>query len=131
MIVMPKHPDLLITLTTGKQDRGTRATLALSWGCAALAMGQKVSIFFTMDGTVWASQGSAKGVKVDGFEPLKDYLNQFIELDGEILVCAPCSKYYCSVESSEGRGTLIQEAQLTGLATIVSKMGNNTKTITF
>ena len=128
---MSKHPDLLITLTTGKQDRGTRATLALSWGCTSLAMGQKVSIFFTMDGTVWASKGATKGVKVDGFEPLKEYLEQFIELGGEILVCAPCSEYYCSVDSSTGRGTLIEEAELTGLATIVSTIGTNTKTITF
>ncbi|NQU86865.1 MAG: DsrE family protein [Mariniphaga sp.] len=128
---MAKNPDLLITLTTGKQDRGTRATLALSWGCAALAMSQEVSIFFTMDGTLWASKGSTKGVKVAGFEPLKDYFEQFIELGGEILVCAPCSEYYCSVESITGRGTLIEEAELTGLATIVSSMGDNTKTITF
>ena len=44
-----EYPDTLITLTTGKQDRGTRATLAFSWGCAALAMGKKVSIYLTME----------------------------------------------------------------------------------
>lgn len=128
---MSNHPDLLITLTTGKQDRGTRATLALSWGCAALAMGQTVSIFFTMDGTVWASNRATKGVSVGGFETLEEYITQFVDLGGEILVCAPCSEYYCSVESAELRGNLIKEAKLTGLATIVSIMGPNTKTITF
>jgi len=128
---MVDQPNILIALTTGKQDRGTRATLALAWGCAALAMGQKVTLYLTMDGTVWAMKGAAKGVEVGGFEPLEDYLDQFLVLGGELLVCAPCSEYYCSFDKILQKGTLIDEAQLTGLATVVSKMGNNTKTITF
>ena len=128
---MTDTPDTLITLTTGKQDRGTRATLAFAWGCAALAMGKKVTLYLTMDGTVWATKGATKGVTVGGFEPLKDYLEQFIALDGEILVCAPCSEYYCSTGNLLAKGSLLDEAQLTGLATIVAKMGKNTNSITF
>jgi len=121
----------MITLTTGKQDRGTRATLALSWGCAALAMGQNVALFLTMDGTVWASKGSAKEVTVAGFEPLEDYFDQFLELGGELLVCAPCTEYYCSFDRDAIGGALRSESELAGLATIVSKIGDTTKTITF
>ena len=128
---MNSKTDIMITLTTGKQDRGTRATLALSWGCAALAMGQNVSLFLTMDGTVWASKGSAKEVAVAGFEPLEEYFEQFTELGGELLVCAPCTEYYCSVDTNNIGGVLRTEAELTGLATIVSKIGDTTKTITF
>lgn len=126
-----KQPNVLITLTTGKQDRGTRATLALCWGCTALAMGQDVNIFFTMDGTIWASKGSTKGVEVAGFEPLKNYFEQFIDLGGKFFVCAPCSEYYCSVESTTEKGNLIAECELAGMATIVSQVGPATKTITF
>ena len=57
---MRNEPDELIILTTGKQDRGTRATLAFSWGRAALAMGQEVTMYLTMDGTVWAMRGSVR-----------------------------------------------------------------------
>ena len=128
---MKNKTDIMITLTTGKQDRGTRATLALSWGCAALAMGQNVSLFLTMDGTVWASKGSAKEVIVAGFEPLEDYFDQFAELGGELLVCAPCTEYYCSLDRNNIAGKLRSESELTGLATIVSKIGDTTKTITF
>lgn len=128
---MKSDINMMITLTTGKQDRGTRATLALSWGCAALAMGQKVSLFLTMDGTVWASKGSGKDVSVAGFEPLEEYFEQFTELGGELLVCAPCTEYYCSVDKDKLDGVLRSEAELTGLATIVSKIGDLTKTITF
>ena len=128
---MNSKPDTLIALTTGKQDRGTRATLAFAWGCAALAMGQKVTLFLTMDGTVWGMKGAMKDVVVGGFEPLDDYLEQFLALDGELLVCAPCTEYYCSFDREQIESTIIEDAELTGLATIVSKMGEETKTVTF
>lgn len=124
-------PDVVITLTTGKQDRGTRATLAFAWGCTALAMGQRVTLFLTMDGTVWAAKGATKGVEVGGFEPLQDYVEQFLDLGGELLVCAPCSEYYCAFERGSIPETFIKEAELTGLATVVSRIGANTNAITF
>ncbi len=127
---MSEHPDILITLTNGKSDRGTRATLAFAWGCAALAMGQKVVIYLTMDGTIWAARGAMKGIEIGGFDPLDEYLEQFIALGGKILVCAPCTEYYCAFDRESIVDTLIEEAEVTGLATIVSISGNNTKIIT-
>lgn len=128
---MKDTPDVVITLTTGKQDRGTRATLAFSWGCAALAMGKEVTMYLTMEGTVWAAEGSAKGVEVGGFESLNSYIDQFFGLGGKLLVCAPCSEYYCSIEQSKIQSSMISNAQLTGLATVVSIIGDNTKMVTF
>ena len=126
-----ESPDAMIILTTGKQDRGTRATLAFSWGCTALAMGQEVTVFLTMEGTVWAISGAMKEVEVGGFEPLEDYLDQFLDLGGELLVCAPCSEYYCAFDRDSIATTFIQGAQLAGLATVVSRIEEKTKTITF
>lgn len=123
--------DAMIVLTSGKQDRGTRATLAFAWGCAALAMGQDVSVYLTMEGTVWAVKGADLKVEVGGFEPLADYIEQFIELGGEILVCAPCSEYYCSFDRNQIQGTIRENVSLVGLATIVGKIKSNTKVITF
>jgi uncharacterized protein involved in oxidation of intracellular sulfur len=128
---MGTEPVTLITLTTGKQDRGTRATLAFAWGCAALAMGQRVSLFLTMDGTIWAVRGAMKGVEVGGFEPLEDYLHQFLALGGELLVCAPCSEYYCAFDRGLIHETFLDSAKLTGLATIVSMMDERTKMVSF
>jgi predicted peroxiredoxin len=123
--------DTMIVLTTGKQDRGTRATLAFSWGCAALAMGQNVSVYLTMDGTIWAVKGAAKGVEVGGFEPLEDYVEQFLGLGGKILVCAPCSEYYCTFDREQIPGTFIHDCELVGLATVVAQTGNGTRVISF
>jgi predicted peroxiredoxin len=128
---MSKELGTMIVLTTGKQDRGTRATLAFSWGCAALAMGQNVAVYLTMDGTVWATRGAAEKVTVAGFEALDTYIDQFLALGGEVLVCAPCSEYYCSYTPTADDKKLLEEAQLVGLATIVSRTGASTKVITF
>lgn len=121
----------MMVLTSGKQDRGTRATLAFAWGCAALAMGQSAAVYLTMDGTIWAGKQSGRGVEVGGFEALDAYIEQFIELGGEILVCAPCSEYYCSVDHNQISASLRPEVQLVGLATIVNRISDTTKVITF
>jgi uncharacterized protein involved in oxidation of intracellular sulfur len=125
--------DMVIVLTTGKTDRGVRATLAFGWACTALALGKKVSMYLTMDGTIWAMQNSAKSVKVDGFEPLQEYRDQFIELGGKILVCAPCSEYYCSLPHQEKESDyhLIPDVKLSGLSTVVSMVTSQTSVISF
>ncbi len=128
---MNTSTDFLVVLTSGKQDRGTRATLAFGWACCALAMGKTCAMYLTMDGTYWAAKGAATNVNVDGFEPLKEYVEQFFDLGGSMLVCAPCTEYYCSLEPSTSANPLLPQAQLSGLATIVGKVGLNTSVITF
>ena len=124
--------EVVVVLTTGKTDRGVRATLAFGWACTALALGKRVSIYLTMDGTVWAMQNAAKNVKVEGFENLQEYIDQFIDLGGKILVCAPCSEYYCSFpHTNETDYRLISEAKLSGLSTVVSMVSSNTSVVTF
>ena len=78
---MGNQKDVVVVLTTGKQDRGMRATLAFGWACTALAMNRSVTVYLTMDGTIWAMNGTAKSVKVEGFEPLAEYIDQFLALD--------------------------------------------------
>lgn len=128
---MSAEETVVVVLTTGKQDRGTRATLAFAWACTALAMGKPVSLYLTMDGTIWAMQGTMKGLKVEGFEPLIQYLEQFLLLGGELMVCAPCSEYYCSFDRKKVSSSLLPGAKLVGLTTIVSKIGPDSSVVTF
>ena len=118
-------------VTSGKQDRGTRATLGLAWACTALAMGQTVALFLTMDGAVWAEKDAAKGVKVAGFEALHAYLEQFLGMGGKLLVCAPCTKYYCGCDGASTADKLHPAAQLAGLSTIVGQAGQHAQIVTF
>jgi uncharacterized protein involved in oxidation of intracellular sulfur len=128
---MDKACDVMVVLTTGKQDRGVRATLAFGWACTALAMGKTASVYLTMDGTYWAVRKSAEKVHVEGFEPLQEYITQFFELGGSLLVCAPCSEYYCGFDRSIISDTMLPGAELTGLSTIVAMASPATCVISF
>jgi len=64
---MRENDQALVVLTTGKRDRGSRASLTFARACAAL----------TMNGTVWALRGAVDEVLVQGFKPLAEYLDQF------------------------------------------------------
>ncbi|MFH1681223.1 MAG: DsrE family protein [Candidatus Eisenbacteria bacterium] len=105
--------------------------MALSWACSSLALGKKTSVFMTMDGTVWAMEGAMKGIQVDGFEPLGTYYEQFRALGGRLLVCAPCTEYYCSVNGNKGNGRLVEGAELVGLATVVSEVSPGSAVVSF
>jgi len=129
--VADNKDSVLVVLTTGKQDRGTRATLAFSWACAALALGKHATVYLTMDGTMWAMQNAGRGVQVAGFEPLENYIEQFLALDGELFVCAPCSEFYCSYDRALMNEQLMPEAKLVGLTTVVGRTNPNTSTVTF
>lgn len=128
---MANECDVVVVLTSGKQDRGTRATLAFGWACTALAMGKSVAVYLTMDGTYWAVHNSADKVHVEGFEPLQEYITQFFELGGSMLVCAPCSEYYCGFDRSVIGDTLLPGAKLSGLSSIVALVSPATCVISF
>jgi predicted peroxiredoxin len=110
---------LMIMLTTGPEDRGNRATLAFSMGVAAKISGVDTTIFMTMSGTVWSRQSACAKVHINGFDPLEQYVRQFHELGGNILVCSPCHDFYCAIA---GGTDLIPGAELAGLTHVVDQV---------
>lgn len=128
---MTESTQTMVVLTTGKHDRGARATLAFSWACSALALGKRTSVFLTMDGTIWAMRGSASGVQVEGFEPLTNYIETFLSLGGEMMVCAPCTEYYCAAPRPDASPALLEGANLAGLATVVAQAGPACNVVSF
>ena len=76
-------------------------------------------------------KGMADSVKVEGFEPINEYIEQFISLGGKMLVCAPCTEYYCNFENPNGKTSLLPDATLGGLSTVVSMVTPNTSVVTF
>lgn len=107
---------LLIILTTGADDRGSRATLAFSMGVAALISGVDTTIFMTMGGTFWSRESAYRRVRIDGFEPLGVYMNQYREAGGKLLVCSPCNEFYCAIGKDS---PLMEGAELSGLTAVV------------
>ena len=107
---------LLIILTTGPEDRGSRATLAFSMGVSALISGVDATIYLTMSGTFWSRAQSERTVHIGGFDPLATYVAQFIEAGGKLQVCSPCDAFFCSIA---GDGAMRPGAERCGLAHIV------------
>lgn len=107
---------MLIILTTGTEDRGSRATLAFSMGVTALISGVEASLYLTMGGAIWSRAEAIKWVHVAGFEPLGVYAGQFFEAGGRMLVCSPCNEFYCAATAG---ASLIKEAELSGLTHVV------------
>ncbi|MBT3217885.1 MAG: hypothetical protein HN348_02230 [Proteobacteria bacterium] len=106
---------MLIILTTGTEDRGNRATLAFSMGVAAQISGVETTIYMTMGGTVWSHGQAINKVHIDGFDSLATYIDQFVDLGGQMLVCSPCYDFYCSI----AQAPLREGAELSGLTTVV------------
>jgi len=118
---------LLIILTTGPEDRGSRATLAFSMAVSALISGVDVTIYATMGGTFWSRDGSERAVHIGGFEPLRAYIGQFFEAGGNLQVCSPCDAFYCAIAEDTQLRT---GAVLCGLAHVVDlAMGSSVVTL--
>lgn len=124
-----KRPRHVVVLTTDHGDGGKRATLAFSTACAALAMGLDTLVFLVGDGSYWAYQDASANITCDGFPPLAELMEEFLELGGNIYLCASCDQV-CSVpQAAEGR-TRHPAIQLRGLAAILDHMVGGTS-VTF
>ncbi|MCA8999090.1 MAG: DsrE family protein [Planctomycetaceae bacterium] len=125
------NPHVLIMLTVGKADNGKNATMAFSCGMSALAMGHPATIFLTSDGSVWGFQGSAEGIRVQGFPPLEDLIAQYLDAGGDLIICSVCHKT-CSTGNPHSNPTIemLPQTQIGGFATIIDR-GMGGMTVTF
>lgn len=117
--------ELLIHNTHGNDDV-ERASLALVVANTALNSGQDASLLLTIDGVWIATQGYAQGLQADGFAPLADLLNQFIENGGHLLVCGACMK-----PRSLTAEHLLPGAQLVGAAYAVEMLSRGITGLSF
>jgi predicted peroxiredoxin len=110
----------VVMLTSGCNDGGKRATLAFAAACAALSLDLDTHVFLIGDGSYWAYEGSSNAVNEPGFPPLSELMDVFIDLGGEIYICATCERV-CSVPGEDGRLRKRRpEIQPRGLAAVLS-----------
>lgn len=115
----------MINNTHGKDDV-ERATLAYVVGNAGLSSGQEMTVLLTIDGVWTATKGYAEGLQANGFAPLKDVIQQFVDNGGRIWVCGACAKPR-GITAEQ----LINGAQIVGAATAVEAMVNGAQTLSF
>ena len=81
--------ELLVLFTVDPKKDMDRAFMGLTIATAGLATEVKVKLFFALDGIYAAKKGYLEGLSQEGFVPLQELLDIFLEEGGEIFVCHP------------------------------------------
>jgi predicted peroxiredoxin len=116
---------IMIHNTHGKEDV-ERASLAFVVGNTALSSAQEAILLLTIEGVWTATAGYADNLQANGFLPLRELIEKFVQNGGRIWVCGACAKPRNITEQS-----LIAGAQIVGAATAVEAMVNGARTISF
>jgi predicted peroxiredoxin len=116
---------VMIHNTHGKDDV-ERASLAFVVGNTALSSAQEATLLLTIEGVWIATPGYSDGLQANGFLPLGELVEKFVQNGGRIWVCGACAKPRNITEES-----LISGAQIVGAATAVEAMVNGARTISF
>ncbi|MCA9079009.1 MAG: DsrE family protein [Planctomycetaceae bacterium] len=128
---MSAEKNVVVMLTSGKSDNGKNATLAFSCALSSIALGQPTSVFLTSDGAVWGYHGSASGITVQGFPPLSDLIQQFLDAGGTLLLCSVCHRTCSSGgPDDDPHGRALGQTRIAGFATVV-ELALNGVCITF
>src|SRR5512146_2043481 len=104
---------LLINCTHGEDD-AERATLPFVVGNVAASADQEVVVLLTIDGVWNATQGYADKICKEGFQPLRDLMQSFVNNGGQIWACGACAKPRGITETSLIPGARIVSAANAG-----------------
>jgi predicted peroxiredoxin len=102
--------------THGPEDP-ERATLPFVLATAALTMDVE-AVVALQGNAVWLGvKGTAEHVFAGGLPPLKKLMDDFMSLEGRLLVCSPCIKHR-EIDPS----ALIESAQVVAAATLTAEI---------
>jgi len=121
---MAEHNKLVIIATHGPEEP-ERATLPFVVAVAALASDVETVIAFQADGVCLMHQGEAQTVQAPEFPPLAKLIDDFRELGGSLLVCAPCIKSRGIADS------LIAGTEVIAAARLVAEVTSATSTLVY
>ena len=111
---MAKH---LIILSTGRSDSGKKATLALQIGIGALAVGDEANLYLAMDGACWGFRQCSAGIGIPEDRKVSEYVADFQELGGHIMLCSRCAEGLCGEQCPTERD-MLDGVEYAGMATI-------------
>ena len=111
---------------TNAGNNPDKATVGFVVANAAVASGQETAIFLNVEGAYLASKGYADDLHEEGFAPLKQLMDQFVEAGGILWVCSPCYKKRQLSEED-----LIEGATIVGGAKLVEFLSLGAASITY
>ncbi len=114
-----------VSLTRAKDDTD-KATVGFVVANAALGCEQETMVFLSTEGVRLAVEGYADDIHEDGFAPLKELIDSFVDSGGTILVCSPCLKKRGLDESK-----LITGATIVGGAKLVEFLADGSPCVSY
>lgn len=81
---------LLVNLSSGAESLD-KASVAFVVANAGLAGEQETAIFLSVEAVRLAQQGYANDLHTEGFKPMKELIETFVQGGGKLWVCPPCA----------------------------------------
>ena len=107
----------VIVCTIGKYDL-EKVSIVWSMACNAAAFDHETLVFLQGQAGSLVRKGYVDDLRFPPFPPLKELIDNFLELNGKIIVCTPClSSHHFEKEElidgvvTAGGATLIEEMQ--------------------
>jgi uncharacterized protein len=116
---------IMTNCTCGNED-AERATLPFIVGNVAASADQPAIVLLTIEGVWLATKGYADSIRKEGFQPLKEIMDSFIENGGQIWACGACTKPRGITEAH-----LIPGARIVTAAMVVEAMVKGASTLAF
>jgi len=113
---MSEIEKIVIISTTGPEFQ-EKATLPFVVATAAQATDVNVVVILQASSVLLAKKGMAENVNAPGLMPLKQLMDTFIEMGGELLICSPCIKERHITESD-----LVTGAKPIAAGTVVTEV---------
>lgn len=114
-----------VSITSAK-DNTDKATVGFVVANAAVGSAQDTMVFLSTEGSRLAVKGYADDIHEEGFAPLKELIDSFVEAGGQIYVCAPCIK-----KRGFAQEDLIEGATIVGGAKLVEFLSDGTPSVSY
>lgn len=114
---------ILVNATYGLDDL-ERATVPFIVASASAASANETVMFLTADSVRLVTTEGAKGVQADGYPPVAELLDAFVENGGTIWVCPVCAK-----ARGIGPEDLVPGAEIAGAARTIGYLAEGARTI--
>jgi uncharacterized protein len=116
----------LVFMVTHGPENPELATIPFVMATTALASDIDVLMGFQGNGAFLPMKGMAERVAAQGFPPLKDLVNIYIDAGGRMLVCGPCVGSRMITPQD-----LIEGATVVGAATFVAECAAATNVLVY
>ena len=118
--------DKFCVMLSHAKDDTDKSTVAFVIANAALGSEKDTTVFLTTEGVRWSQNGFADGVHEEGFLPIKELMDNFVEAGGHILACAPCFRKRGLDEEN-----LVAGARIVGGAVLVELLSDGTPCVSY